>query len=116
MGKPKFITFRAFWPYYLGEHRRSGTRILHFFGTLTPLLLIPLSLITRRVWLLLLWPLISYLVAWFSHFVVERNKPATWNYPLYSLMADYKMCGLMITGKLGEELDRLKVEKVSTDG
>ncbi len=111
MREGKIKNFEDFWPYYLGEHQHPLTRLIHFIGTLSPIALIPISLITGRVWILLLWPAISYSLAWFSHFFIERNKPATWTYPLFSLRADYRMCGFIMTGRMSQELERVKSTK-----
>lgn len=102
-------TFSEFWPYYLAEHSRPATRALHLLATLAWLGLLLASLATRTWWLLALIPVAAYGVAWFSHFFVERNRPATFKHPLLSLLADHKMAFYVVTGKMGRELARLKI-------
>ncbi|TAK93078.1 MAG: DUF962 domain-containing protein [Aquabacterium sp.] len=41
-----------------------------------------------------------YGFAWVGHFRFERNRPATFTYPLYSLMGDWVMFWQTLTGKL----------------
>ncbi len=92
-------SFRQFWPHYLAEHRHPLNRWLHFSGTL---LLFPLAWLGFRdaaLWFLLM-PICGYGFAWAGHFLVEHNRPATFRYPLWSLLADFKMFFLMLTGKL----------------
>jgi hypothetical protein len=100
-------TFAEFWPFYLGEHSKPATRWLHFVGSTVGLVLLVLAL-TTQTWRLLLFALVSgYAFAWVSHFVIEKNKPATFRYPLWSFAADWKMWALMVTGRLDAELVRL---------
>lgn len=112
----EYQTFQAFWPYYLQEHSRPATRNWHFVGsTLAPLVLI-YALVTQTWWLLPGVPVAGYFFAWVSHAFVERNKPATFTYPLWSLISDYKMFACFLTGKLDTELEKAGVatgEKVS---
>lgn len=107
-GNPK-LTFAEFWPIYLGEHSRRATRAFHLLATLSWLGLLVGALATRTWWLLALIPVVAYGLAWFSHFVLERNRPATFKYPWFSLLADHKMALYMVTGKMGRELERLQV-------
>jgi hypothetical protein len=48
----------------------------------------------------------GYVCAWLGHFLIEKNRPATFQYPLWSFIGDYKMIAMMIGGKLGEELSK----------
>jgi len=102
-------SFADFWPYYLAEHSRPATRVVHLLATLTWLTLLVGALLTRTWWLLALIPVAAYGLAWFSHFFIERNRPATFKYPLYSLLADHKMAFLMVTGQIDGELARLDI-------
>lgn len=103
-------TFAEFWPYYLAEHRRPGTRVMHFIGSSVALLLLIGAIILRQPWWVLAAAVSGYAFAWVSHFSIEKNKPATFKYPFWSLAADWKMWGYMITGRLGGELRRLNVQ------
>jgi len=95
-----YRSFRDFYPFYLTEHSRSGTRRLHFTGTLLVLLTLVYALVTRRWGFLALVPLFGYGFAWFGHFAVERNRPATFQYPFYSLAGDFRMFADMICGRV----------------
>jgi len=97
----QYGTFRDFYPFYLTEHNRSGTRRLHFAGTSLVLLTLIYALATRRWALLWLMPLFGYGFAWVGHFFVERNRPATFQYPLYSLAGDFRMFADMLRGRVG---------------
>jgi hypothetical protein len=101
MSQPRaYGTFRDFYPFYLTEHRRSGTRRLHFAGTLLVLLTLVYAIASGRWALLLLTPLFGYAFAWVGHFFVERNRPATFRYPLYSLAGDFRMFADMLRGRV----------------
>lgn len=102
-------SFSEFWPYYLAEHSRPATRAVHLLATLTWLSLLAAALLTRTWWLLALIPVAAYGLAWFSHFFIERNRPATFKYPLFSLLADHRMAYYMVTGQIGRELARLGI-------
>ena len=96
-----FDSFRAFYPYYLGEHRNRVCRRLHFVGTS---LVIGLMLATALgtlapLWLLAL-PVAGYGFAWIGHFFFEHNKPATFQYPFLSFRGDWKMWWQTLTGKI----------------
>jgi hypothetical protein len=100
MSDARIASFEAFWPYYLGEHARPPTRWLHFLGTNLGLAVVAWSVASAQPLLLPLALLPGYGFAWVSHFLVERNRPATFTYPLWSLLGDLKMLGLMWTGRL----------------
>lgn len=107
-------TFQEFWPFYLGEHSLPLTRALHFVGTTIALLMIVNAIVTLT-WQPLIGALISgYFWAWISHFFVEKNRPATFTYPLWSFVSDWKMWALMLVRKLGPELDRLGIKPKNT--
>ena len=101
MSDPRtYGTFRDFYPFYLTEHSRSGTRRLHFAGTFLVLLTLVYTLTSGRWALLWLVPLFGYGFAWAGHFFVERNRPATFQYPLYSLAGDFRMFADMLLGRV----------------
>lgn len=105
----EYDSFEAFWPYYLGEHSRPATRNWHFVGTVLAPIVLVWALATQTWWALLAVPVSGYFFAWVSHAFVERNKPATWTYPVWSLIGDYRMFWCFITGKLNAELEKAGV-------
>ena len=104
-------SFDSFWPFYLQEHSKAATRNLHYVGTTMGLVITIFGVITANWWLMLAMPVFGYFFAWLSHWRVEKNRPATFTYPLWSLLADFKMWGLWLTGRLKPELQRAGVEE-----
>ena len=102
----RFSTFAEFWPFYLREHSRPGTRALHYVGTSLVVMLAIAAILTGKWWLLAALPLAGYFFAWLAHFAHEKNRPATFTYPLWSLLADFRMWWFWLTGRLGPELER----------
>jgi hypothetical protein len=102
----RFASFDAFWPFYLGEHAQPTTRAIHVAGTWTAVALLLWAVLAGPLWLALLAPVVGYACAWVSHMAVERNRPATFTYPLWSLRGDLRMAWLAATGRLGPELRR----------
>ncbi len=96
----RFNTFRDFYPFYLSEHRHPICRRLHFVGSTLVLVVIGVAIVTRNAWWLAAAPLAGYGFAWIGHFFFEKNRPATFSYPLYSLLGDWVMFGDILTGKL----------------
>jgi len=89
----RYASFAEFYPFYLSEHRNRTCRRLHFAGSLLVLGLLVSALITRVWWLLLLMPVAGYGLAWVGHFVFEKNRPATFTYPLYPQSRDGSRTG-----------------------
>lgn len=96
----KYASFSDFYPYYLSEHANSTCRLLHFIGSWLVLSLIAFALITNQLVFLWLSPVIGYGFAWVGHFFYEHNRPATFQYPLYSFIGDWHMFKDILTGKV----------------
>lgn len=109
----KYASFREFWPFYLREHSRPMTRALHYIGTTLVMVIAIAALVAGEWWILLAMPLAGYFFAWIAHFRVERNRPATFTYPLWSLAADFRMWWFWLTGRLKPELERAGVSLTS---
>jgi hypothetical protein len=103
----RFASFAEFWPFYVGEHSQPVTRWLHFAGTSCAIVFIAAAVVLGPPWLLLAAPVAAYGFAWIAHFTVERNRPATFTYPLWSLLGDFKMYGLMWAGKMDAEVAKM---------
>ncbi len=97
-------SFAEFWPHYLREHAHPTTRRVHAAGTAIGLVLVLLGILAGPWWLILLGVVAGYAFAWLSHMFIERNRPATFTYPTWSLLADLRMAWLMATGRLDAEL------------
>src|SRR5262245_41986155 len=100
----EFRNFEEFWPYYVGEHGRRSTRWLHFAGTTAGILCGIAAAVLANPWLLLAAPVAAYGFAWVGHFFVERNKPATFRHPLWSLWGDVRMYRLTWMGRMDDEV------------
>lgn len=96
----EYKSFREFYPAYLAEHENPTCRRLHFVGTALVLLAITMAAITREWLWLLAAPVLGYGFAWIGHFVFERNRPATFSHPLYSLAGDFVLFRDMLTRKI----------------
>ena len=96
-------SFDDFWPYYVRAHSRPQTRILHATGSVLAVVMLGLAFAVN-LWFLVAAPLVGYAFAWYAHFFVEHNKPATFGHPFYSLAADYRMTFLMMAGRMEEEV------------
>ena len=103
--------YSEFWPYYLREHAKPGTRGIHYLGTGLGTAALTAAIMTRIWWLVPLALLAGYGPAWVAHFFVEKNRPATFKYPLWSLVSDYRMAFAWLTGRLKSELGKARISK-----
>jgi hypothetical protein len=100
MSGRQFKSFAEFWPYYLSEHSKRATRWLHCVGSVIAIAVVIAFIANGRWWLFPLAVVPGYAFAWIAHFFVEKNRPATFTYPLWSFLGDWKMLALMLTGQL----------------
>ena len=103
----RYRSFSEFWPFYVSEHSQPATRWLHLIGTTAGIALLIYLIAIGRWWLFFLGFVPGYGSAWLAHFLIEKNRPATFKYPLWSFMGDYKMIALMLTGRMGAEVKKL---------
>lgn len=99
MEPPRIATFAEFYAFYLQEHSRRGTRILHFCGTGAGLICLAVGVDQGRPWWIGLGLILGYAFAWVSHFFIERNRPATFRYPFFSFIADFRLFFELLTGR-----------------
>jgi hypothetical protein len=93
----RLATFAQFWPYYLSQHRRLGTRVLHYIGTSAALAIAGAALWRGQPRLIIAALLAGYLPAWLGHLAIEHNRPATLRHPFWSFRADFKMLATALT-------------------
>jgi len=98
-----FNNFSEFYPHYLREHAQPNCRTLHYVGTTLTFVLVIIGLLVNPLWLAAI-PLAGYGFAWVAHFFVEKNRPATFTHPFWSLLGDYKMYFSWLTGRLPQQL------------
>lgn len=106
VGAMNFRSMEEFWPYYMNHHSKPATRRWHFVGTLCSMLCLVYTVLFNK-WFVIFVPILGYGLAWYSHFFVEGNVPATFGHPFWSLLCDFKMFGLMLTGQMDREIKRL---------
>ena len=98
------MTYREFWPRYLAAHADPRTRQSHYLGTSLALAALAGASLKRDWRWLLAAPIAGYAPAWLGHLVFERNRPETFSHPAWSLVSDFRMLGLFLSGRLGQEL------------
>ncbi|QFU04077.1 hypothetical protein FIU82_03450 [Pseudoalteromonas sp. THAF3] len=98
--KENFNSFKAFYPYYLQEHENPVCRRLHFIGSLVVLAILGFAVFSGSYIWLWAMPVAGYGFAWVGHFFFEKNRPATFRHPVYSLIGDWVMFKDMLIGKV----------------
>lgn len=106
----RYESFEEFWPFYVREHSNKTNRTLHFVGSTLAMGLLGYGIVARKAWPLLAAPVAGYGFAWFGHFMIEGNRPATFKYPAWSLMGDFKMWRMIAAGTMDAEVERCMSE------
>ena len=104
---PTFHSYDEFFVFYLRQHSDRGNRVLHLIGTTLGLAVVIVAFATGHPWYALLFFPIGYGFAWTGHLLLERNVPATFGHPFWSFLSDFRMMGLMLTGRLDARLRAL---------
>lgn len=107
MSEKRIKNYAEFWDFYVGEHSQPLNRLLHFVGTSLGMVLLVWFLASGKFLYIPLCFVSGYGFAWVGHYFIEGNKPATFQYPLWSFISDYKMLFYMLTGKMNREVDRV---------
>lgn len=102
-------TYKEFYSFYLSEHKNKTSRQLHFIGTLLVFVLIFLALFFERSYLWFLIPVMGYGFAWVGHYFFEKNTPATFKYPLWSLLSDFRLFFDILFGRLSFDSNKDKL-------
>ena len=95
----RYPSFDAFYPYYIHEHSNRTCRRIHVVGSALVIGVVGLALVTQNGWWLLAMPVVGYGFAWVGHFFFEKNRPATFKYPGFSLMGDFRLWWETVTGE-----------------
>ncbi|QQR98339.1 MAG: DUF962 domain-containing protein [Sphingobacteriales bacterium] len=104
----RYQTLKEFYPYYLTEHSDATCRVLHYIGTSLVIGMLIFAIVSPAWWKFALLPILGYGFAWLGHFKFEKNKPATFQYPLYSLSSDFIMLYHFLTGQIDVKLIEAK--------
>ena len=104
----KYQTLKDFYPYYLTEHSDPTCRLFHYVGTTLILAIAVWAIVDFYWWKILLIPVVGYGFAWVGHFVFEKNRPATFQYPGYSFASDFIMYYHFLTGQVDQKLAEAK--------
>jgi hypothetical protein len=115
MTASRITSYADFWPYYLREHAKPTTRALHFLGSTLALAAILALVVSGNLWFLVAALTAGYGPAWIGHFFIEKNRPATFQYPTWSLISDFRMYAVWLSGRLAGELKRAGVSVSAVD-
>jgi hypothetical protein len=105
----KIGSYAEFWPFYLAAHSRRATRAFHYVGTAMIFVVVAIAWWSQAWWTLIFTLPALYAFAWFSHFVIEGNRPATFTHPVWSLASDFRMAALALVGRLGREFEKYQI-------
>lgn len=107
--------YAEFWEFYVSEHSLPLTRILHFVGTSLGITLAVFFLVRGQWYFFPVFFVVGYAFAWFAHFIIEKNKPASFRFPFWSFISDFKMMWYMVTGRMGAEVLRVSGQEFTTE-
>lgn len=102
----RIARYEEFFLYYLAEHSKRSTRVWHYLGTTAVLFALCYAVMSQNWWVVVAAFFLGYGPAWIGHFFFEGNKPATFRYPFWSLISDFRMYGLWLAGRLGPWLEK----------
>ncbi len=103
----RYRSYEEFWPFYVAQHLHRVNRTLHFVGTTLVLASVALA-VFRHPLFLAAAPFAGYGFAWVGHFFFERNRPATFTYPIWSLRGDFRMYRFLLLGRMRPELEHAR--------
>lgn len=109
------MKYSEFWLYYLQQHQKPTTRALHYVGTLLGVSIVTAGIVMNLRPAIYLGFVFAYLLAWIGHFGFEKNRPATFRYPLWSFISDFRMLYCFLTGSLGSELARAQTAELEKE-
>lgn len=104
----KIKTYKEFYAFYLQEHQNKMSRILHFVGTFLVFIVLGIGMYYGWTWQFIFVPITGYFFAWIGHAFFEKNKPATFKYPFWSLISDFKLFFEILVGKQNFDPNRQK--------
>lgn len=108
--RPTFRNYDDFFAFYMTQHADPGNRVLHTVGTIAGAAIMVGAFALHHPWYALLWVPVGYGCAWVGHFLLEKNTPATFGHPLWSFISDFRMVGLLLTGRIGPWLKKKSPE------
>jgi hypothetical protein len=99
--------FEDFWPHYVRLHSKPETQWFHAAATATSTVLFALAISRKSLFLAAIAPLANHLIAQTSHRLFEKNKSTPWKNQIWHTRAEFKMLGLVLTGKMAAEVARI---------